>query len=182
MDVKNWGIVIGFYALMLIGSLSSARFVRSGQPSVAVVLIVNFGTTLLFTRVAGPFVLTPLIVCCILAAVTAIPWINQRTWLVMSWMAVTVMVPIALEWIGVLPRTSWIDGGSLNIVSDVVRTHGRFDELALAIGNLVFTAVVAWLLVAIHRRRWVGQRQLFILAWHLRQLLPQTRGRSSTQW
>jgi serine/threonine protein kinase len=181
MEVKNWGIVIGFYSLMLFGSLCSARFARRGQPSVTVVLIVNFGTALLFTRVAGPFVLTPLMVCCTLAAVTAIPWINQRPWVVMSWMAATVMIPIVFEWVGVLPRTSRIDGGHMIIISDVVRTHGRFDELALAIGNLLFTGVVAWLLVAINRRRRVGQRQLFILAWHLRQLLPQTRWRWPTQ-
>jgi hypothetical protein len=41
------------------------------------------------------------------------------------------------------------------------------------IANLVFTGVVALLLVAIHRRRRVSERQLFILAWHLRQLMPQ---------
>jgi hypothetical protein len=33
--------------------------------------------------------------------------------------------------------------------------------------------VVALLLVAIHRRRRVSERQLFIQAWHLRQLMPQ---------
>ena len=181
LDVKNWGIVLGFYSLMLIGSLFSARFVRSGQPSVAVVLIVNFGTALLFTRIAGPFVLTPLLMCCTLAALTAIPWLNQRPWVVMSWMVAAVMVPIVFEWVGVLPRTSRIEGGTLIIISDVVRTHGRFDELALAIGNLLFTGVVAWLLVAISRRRRLGQRQLFIAAWHLRQLLPQTRWRWPTQ-
>ena len=39
MDVKSWGIVLGFYSLMVIGSLFSAWFARSGQPLVAVVLI-----------------------------------------------------------------------------------------------------------------------------------------------
>jgi hypothetical protein len=162
---------------MVIGALSSARFARSGRPSLAIALGINFAASLVFTRVAGPFVLTPLVTCSMLVALTAIPSLNQRAWLAMAWMVATVMAPILLEWAGVLPTTWWIGDGSMTIVSDLVHTHGRFDELALVFGNLVFALVVAWLLVVINRRQRLGQRQLFVLAWHLRQLLPEgTRG------
>jgi len=175
MDVKNWGILVALYGLMLLGSLSAVRSVRRGQPSVTVALIVNFATALMFTRIAGPFVLTPLLVCCTLVALTPIPWLNQRPWVVMIWMVATVMIPIVFEWVGFLPATWRIGDGHMIVISDLVRTHGRFDELALVIGNLVFTGVVAWFLIVINRSRRISQRRLFILAWHLRQLLPQTK-------
>jgi hypothetical protein len=39
---------------------------------------------------------------------------------------------------------------------------------------------VTWFLIVISRRRRVGQRHLSILAWHLRQVLPQTKRRWPT--
>ena len=175
LDVKNWPMIIGFYGLVLVGALSATRFSRTGRPSAAVVLIVNFGMSLLFTRIAGPFVLTPLMVCCTLAAVTSIPWINRRTWVVVTWTVSAIMVPVILEWLGWLPKTWGIHDGQMTIISDIIRSHGRADELALLFANLLFTLVVGLFLLAIIRRRRLGQRMLYTQTWHLRQLLPNAK-------
>jgi serine/threonine-protein kinase len=184
MEIKNWGNVIVIYGLMLLGAALATYHARSGRPSAPGALVVTFGIALMFPRLAGPFVITPLLVCCVLAALTAIPSLTERPWIVMIWMVVAVMTPIGLEWVGWFPVTWAIGDGSMTIVSDVVHTRGRYDELALMIANLVFTGVVAWLLVAIHQRRRVSERQLFILAWHLRQLMPQRNrpGSVVTRW
>jgi len=86
-----------------------------------------------------------------------------------------VMLPIVLEWVGFLPKTWQIGEGAMIVISDFVRTHGRIDELSLVFTNLLFTMVVALMLLLVNRRRRDGQRQLFIQAWHLRQLLPHAK-------
>ena len=175
MEIKNWPMVIGFYGVILIAALSSAQFARTGKPSVAVVLAVNMAIAVLFTRIAGPFVLTPLMVCSTVVAITAIPWINQRSWIVIAWTVIAVLLPIALEWNAILPKTWEIAGGRMTIISDVIRTHGLRDELALVFSTLLFTIVLGMFSLAISKRRRLGQEQLFVQAWHLRQLLPSAK-------
>ncbi len=175
LEIKDWPLLIGFFGLVLIGALAAAQFARTGRPVPLVVMVVNFGLSLLFTRLAGPYILTPLMICCALVTLTPNPWINQRTWVVVTWTLVTVMAPIVLEWVGFLPTTWKIGEGAMIIVSDFVRTHGWLDEISLVFANLLFTMTVAVLLLMINRRRREGQRMLFIQAWHLRQLLPHAK-------
>ena len=175
VEVENWPLLIGFYALLLVGALSALQASRTGRPAVSVVLLINLGIAILFTRLASPFVLTPLMICCALVAITPIAWINQRTWVTVAWTFVAVMSPIVLEWVGFLPKTWGVGEGAMVVVSDFVRTHGHRDELALVFGNLLFTLVVALMLLTINRERRANQRLLFVQAWHLRQLLPSVK-------
>ncbi len=175
MEVKNWPMVIGFYGVSVVAALSSAQFARTGKPSVVVVLIVNLALTVLWTRFAGPFVLTPLMVCCAIIAITAIPWINQRMWVVVTWTAIAVLLPIALEWWQILPKTWEIAGGRMTIMSDVIKTQGLRDELSLIFSTVLFALVIGIFTLGISKRRRLGQQQLFVQAWHLRQLLPSTK-------
>ena len=175
MQIKNWPMVIGFYGVAAIAALASAQFARTGKPSVAVVLAVNLALAVLWTRIAGPFVLTPLFVCCAIIAITAIPWINQRRWIVVTWTMIAVLLPIMLEWWSVLPKTWEIAGGRMTIMSDVIQTHGLFDELSLIFATLLFTIVIGMFTLGISKRRRLGQQQLFVQAWHLRQLLPSAK-------
>ena len=60
LDVKNWGVIVACYATILVGVFTSWRHIRTGHPSVPVVLGITFVLAILFTRIASPFVLTPL--------------------------------------------------------------------------------------------------------------------------
>ena len=175
MEIKNWPMVIGFYGVVLVAALSSRVFARTGKPSVAVVLAVNLALAVLFTRIAGPFVLTPLMICCAIVAITAVPWVNQRSWILVAWTVTTVLLPILLEWASILPKTWEIAGGRMTVISDVIRTHGFVDELALVFSTLLFTLVLGGFTLGISKRRRLGQEQLFVQAWHLRQLLPSAK-------
>ncbi len=175
IDIKNWPMVIGFYGVLAVAALSSAHFARTGKPSVVVVLAVNLAIAVLFTRIASPFVLTPLMVCCTVVAITAIPWINQRPWVVYAWTVTAVLLPIALEWLGVLPKTWEIAGGRMTVISDIIKTEGLRDELALIFSAVLFTNVLGIFALAISKRRRLGQQQLYVQAWHLRQLLPSAK-------
>ncbi|MBA3458349.1 MAG: serine/threonine protein kinase [Deltaproteobacteria bacterium] len=175
VEVKNWSLLIAFYGLTALGALSAAYFSRTGRPSSAVVLVISLLMSLTFTRVAGPFVLTPVMICCALVAITSMPRINERFPIVMGWTLIAVMLPVVLEWVGALPKTWDIAEDHLRIISDVIHTRGWIDELALVFGNLVFMVTVAVMLVLVNRSRRASQRQLFIQAWHLRQLLPHAK-------
>ncbi len=175
VEIKNWPLVIGFYGLVLVGALSAVQAARTGRPVASVALLINLGLAILFTRLAGPFILTPVMICCALVGITPIPWINERTWVIVAWTLGAVMVPIVLEWVNFLPKTWEIGEGVTRVVSDFVRTHGRVDEVGLVFGNLLFTMVVAMMLLTVNRQRRASQRQLFVQAWHLRQLLPSVK-------
>ena len=175
LEIKNWSLLVAFYGMTALGALSAAYFARSGRPTAAVVLVISMLMSITFTRVAGPFVLTPVMICCALVGITSMHRINERSALVIGWTVLAVMLPIVLEWLELLPKTWDISEGNLRIISDVVRTHGLIDELALVFGNLVFVLTVALMLVMVNRSRRAGQRQLFIQAWHLRQLLPHAK-------
>jgi serine/threonine-protein kinase len=172
LDVKNWAVIVACYATVTLGIVASWIHIRTGRPSVPVVLVVTFALSLLFTRVASPFVLTPLLICCALAALTSIPAIADRPWLVMSWTSVTVITPFLCEALGLLPRTWWITSTNMVIAGDLFYARGRDEEIALVITHVLFTLVVGWLAVAISRRRLASQRQLHVQAWHLGQLVP----------
>jgi serine/threonine-protein kinase len=171
-DIKNWPAVIGFYGTLLVGALAAMRSARTGRPSVPVVLGVNLLIAVLFTRLAGPFVLTPLMACAALAAAVSIPWINARTWVVVGWALIAVLAPVLAEWLELLPRTWKIGDGRMTVISDIVQSHGRTTELSLIFANTLFTVVIALFILSITRRRRLAQQQLFVQAWHLRQLLP----------
>jgi serine/threonine-protein kinase len=175
LEVKNWPVVGAFFGCVALGIAASVQNYRVGRPSVAVTLTVNLALALLFTRVAGPFVLTPLVIAGLLVGLTQISWLNERIWVVVGWTAVAVMLPIIFEWVDLLPNTWAISDGSMIIQSDVIRTHGLFEELCLVFTSLLFTIVIGIFALTVNRRRRRSQRALFIHAWHLRQLVPATR-------
>jgi hypothetical protein len=175
LEVKNWPPLLAFYGCVALGIAQTASNIKSGKPSIAVILVVNLAGTLLFSRVAGPFVLTPLIVAAALAGLTPIPWINERKWLIIGWAVTAATLPVFLEWLHVLPKTWSIKDGAMMINSDIFRTHGPLEEVLLTFVNAVFTLVVALFAASISHRRRVSQNALFIHAWHLRQLIPNAR-------
>jgi hypothetical protein len=136
---------------------------------------INLALAILFTRIAGPFVLTPLLISCALVAMTTIPWLNARPWVVIGWTVVAVLAPIILEWIGAMPKTWAISNGRMQIMSDLIRSHGRLEEIALVVISVLFTIIIALLALALSRRRQTAQRALYVHAWHLRQLIPSVR-------
>jgi serine/threonine-protein kinase len=172
LDVKNWMAIGACYAALTVGLVASWVHTRTGRPSVPVVLGVTFSLAILFTRIASPFVLTPLLVCCALAAITSIPAIAERAWLVMAWTFAAVVAPFVCEWLGVLPTTWRITSRSIEIGGDLFYARGRAEEIALILAHVLFTLVVGWLALGISRSRLSAQRQLYVQAWHLGQLVP----------
>ncbi len=179
LDVKNWTLIGAFYGAIGLGLVASYFNYRSGKPAVPAVLAVNLAVVVLFTRVAGPFVLTPLVICCLVVGIIAIPWLNKHAGILLAYVAIVVMLPFVFEWLHVLPGTWSISSGAMMIQSDVFQTHGTFDEVSLVSVNLLFTLVVALLALGISRRQRRSERALLVHAWHLRHLVGPIRSWAS---
>lgn len=121
----------------------------------------------------GPFVLTPTLICGILLALTAVPWFNDRRWMVVAWTVAATMTPFVLEWLGVWTSTWHMDAAEGLVSRGVVFPPGHAATTVLAnVGALVVVGAFARRVA--HDRR-DAQRELFVQAWHLQQLLPRTR-------
>jgi serine/threonine protein kinase len=172
LEIGSWPMLIACYATVGVGIATSWVHTRTGRPLVPVVLAVTFALALVFTRIASPFVLTPLLICCALAGITSIPAIAERPWLVLAWTFAAVTAPFAGEWLGLLPRTWEITSSMMVITGNMIRAGGHPEEIALIVTHVLFTLVVGWLALEISRRRLTAQRQLYVQAWHLGQLVP----------
>jgi hypothetical protein len=135
---------------------------------------------IIFTRISGPFILTPIVICAALMQLAAMRHVAERLWIPLLWSALVVLTPFVLEWTGVLNETYTIAGGIVASRSTVFDMRAGIDEAVLVVANFVFITSAGMVAVFISRRRLDAQRQLQVQAWHLHQLLP-TAKRWQTQ-
>jgi hypothetical protein len=121
----------------------------------------------------GPFLITPIVLCAILLSATSTPWLNRRLWAILLWTIVASVLPIALEYAGLLSP-------SFTLTPAGIVSHGAvFDPTRMMPELIVLGHVAAICLVAVYARglgrdRSDAQRRLFLQAWHLRHLLPKS--------
>jgi serine/threonine-protein kinase len=175
MDVKSWTALLAFYALLGLGAALAWRNSLRGYSSMPVTLVMTMLVALMFTRISGPFILTPVVICACLMQLAAIRTIAERLWLVVLWTFAAVMLPFLLEWFGVIDPTYEVKKGFIVSTSRIFDMRSGIDEATLVISNFLFITAAGMVAVFISRRRMTAQRQLQIQAWHLRQLLPTAR-------
>jgi serine/threonine-protein kinase len=175
LDIRNLPLLLGFYAMIALTAAWSWLRSRSGREGFQVALVLNMLLAVLFSRVAGPFMLTSVFVCAVIGALSLTSWAHRRPVILFAWIAVTVMGPLVLEWTGVIGKTWGITASGIWTDSVMFGLHGWREELALVMANLVFIsilAIFAWN-VGVSRSR--AMRAVRIQAWHLAQLLPASR-------
>jgi eukaryotic-like serine/threonine-protein kinase len=172
VEVRSWPLVLGFLGAMAGMAVISWLSYRRGATIVPVALAATFVATLLASRIAGPFVLTPVITCGMILGLSAMPALAARPWLLATWIALTVVVPVGLERLGVLGRTTWIDGDTLMLRSAAIDGDPRTVIVALVVAQVVLLAMAGRFARVISRERREADRRQHIQAWHLRQLLP----------
>jgi serine/threonine-protein kinase len=175
MEVKSWPAVFGFYGLLALGAAVAWRNAKQNLTNVPLTLVMTGLVAIMFTRISGPFVLTPIVICACLFQITSIGRLNERLWLILGWTATVVMLPLVLEWLGVIHESYTVTHGAVVSFSDMFDMRTSFDESVLVAANVVFLLATAVVAVFLSRRRLEAQRQLQIQAWHLRQLLPAAR-------
>ena len=183
LEVQNWVLVGAFFGTLTICLLVALDSAWKGRASLGAVLITNLALAILFSRILGPFILTPLAICCMLVGITSIRRINAQRWLVVVWTLTAVLLPIVLEWTGTLPQTWAIVKGATVVYSAMFESLGtRAEAASLVVANTVFTLVVGGVALAFSLKRQASQRELFVREWHLSQLIPHGETADKRPW
>ena len=172
LRVESWPLVIGFFAAVAGMAVVSELSYRRGASIAPIALAATFLTALMTSRLAGPFVLTPVVIEGIALGLMATGPLIGRPWIVIAWLAAALVVPIGLEALGVFARTWWFDGDTIRIRSAVVHGSDAAREVALIAAHILFIAMAVLFSRATSRDRRDAERRLHIQAWHLRHLLP----------
>jgi serine/threonine-protein kinase len=181
--VRRYDIVLVVNALSLALAAAAWRIHRKPERKLWEMLVYATGNVVMIaamTRMAGPFTFVPALTCVVIMSVMAYPVFLERSWLIMGMLAVGYVTPIFLELGDVLPSTFEIKGGTLISHAGALSLEGR-PTLVLLISASIATVVIAGILARRNYRAGRdAQRQLVILSWHLRQLLPTKRLRNVT--
>ena len=172
LHVRNWTLLAGFAVVVVLLMLLSLRSAHTGIQSLAAVLTVNCLGIMLFSRIASPFILTPIVLMGLVLSFSASPRLLTRRWLLIGWVVVTVMLPIVLELVHAIPQTWKVQGGLIQAVSEMYDLDGPAEAVALIVANLGLIIIGTFYAISISSARRKAQRDLQIQAWHLRQLLP----------
>ncbi len=172
LDVTNWSLQIAAWCLVAMLAAIMWAGKHTGVTRLFPALIVNLSAVFVFSRIFGPFIITPVATVGILLSFTASPRLMARRWLIAVWATLAVMLPILAEAVGILPRTWWIADGAIISTSQMVKIHGSRDEIWLVVANAVWIAIVSSYAIGTNRRRRELQRQLHIQRWHLQQTIP----------
>ncbi len=176
LQVKSWPQLIAVStAVALLAGLSYLHW-RTGKVPVAVHLALNLVAIALLSRLAGPFMLTPMIICGVLLSATAVPWLNDRPLAVVGFAVAAVVLPFALELLGVFTRAWQISPEGVVSKSAVFAPSGEIGMISGFAANLILTVIVALFARAVSRDRRLAQRDLQSQTWHLHQLLPRRAG------
>jgi serine/threonine-protein kinase len=172
LDVTNWSLQIAAWGLVAMLAAIMWAGKHTGVTRLFPALIVNLSAVFVFSRIFGPFIITPVATVGILLSFTASPRLMERRWLIAVWATLAVMLPIVAEAVGILPRTWWIADGAIISTSQMVKIHGSRDEIWLVAANAIWIAIVSSYAIGTNRRRRELQRQLHIQRWHLQQTIP----------
>jgi eukaryotic-like serine/threonine-protein kinase len=172
VEVASWPWLLAFYGVLAFMTAFAWHGTREGKVSPYVSMLGNCALALVWTRIASPFVLAPVMICGALIAVASHPWNQHRKWTIFAWAAITVVLPFALEASGVLGETWRIGGDALHVGSALYVLDGAAATALLFTANLLFVLLVGAFALVITQRARNAQRDLHIHSWHLRHLVP----------
>lgn len=174
MPVQDWRPVaaMGITATVcFVATVANARAQRV-PPWRQVLVFVLFSLLCLMSGFTlGPLVAVPTLIATFVAALQTHPSLRMRQ-LVLGIGVGMFVVMAGLEWAGVLPRQYDFVDGELHVLPVTVaftETPTRLLLLLSAVGAIVATALFVSNVRGAQAR---AQRQVSLLGWHLRQLLP----------
>jgi serine/threonine-protein kinase len=172
LPVRSWptlGAV--FVGVVGLGAFGLAM-ARSGRPRVVMFVLLWDLFLVVLARAFGPWVLAPAMVAVSSAVVIALPQLVDRLWFVLVSAFVTLLAPLALEWLGILSPTWSLHDGVLEARSATFYLGGARGFIVLVVAHvamLVFNILFAWTVARTSR---AAHHRAEMQAWHLRKLVP----------
>jgi serine/threonine-protein kinase len=180
--VMNLPFVLGIVVYLGIHSAIVWRITQR-PASKSLMLYIAFGNSLLaalLSRSLGSMIIVPAVTCIMALSLTSYPQLIDRRWIVIGFLVTSWVAPVVLEQLGVLQKTWEIVGNHVVLSSHVMAIGGVHTFLLLTCSNVATFVVFALFASAVATSRRDAMQRSEIQAWHLRQLLPQTRGRQAT--
>jgi eukaryotic-like serine/threonine-protein kinase len=175
--VRSWSLGLGFLVLALVLSAAAWQIVARPQRTLremAVYAAGNAALVALLGRMLGPFLIVPAVVCVLTMSMMSYPSFARRSPILVAFMSIGWLVPIALEQLGLLRPTWAVVNGSLVSWSYAIDVNGSSTIVLVLVTTFVTITVAGFLSGAYVRAHLDAKHQLVAQAWHLRQLLPAT--------
>ncbi|HEY8145301.1 MAG TPA: serine/threonine-protein kinase [Kofleriaceae bacterium] len=164
------GLVIVTAVYMFVGS-------RLESPST---LVMTIGVWLGFACIAstcsvfGVYTILPAFIAT--SAVSTVQFGRRLpSWVPLSGACLSVLVPVVLEWLGLLAPSHNFEGGTIEILPRMIAFPGRGTEPLLLFLTLAAIVLPAFYAIRQHRVLDEANRRLHMYAWQLQRLLPPAR-------
>jgi len=163
---------------MLVMGAVSLYNIKAAQPLTGLVVIGNAVIITVLARMFSPFLIAPGIAAALAMAMVFTPrfsWLGHGFTIAVS-MILSILGPLALEYLGVLDPTMGFEGSKVVFHAPVIGEHSSIPVLIA--GTLYVAALIAGacLIAEIMRaRNRAAHRHLLMQAWQLRQLVPASK-------
>ena len=175
LDVKDWTLQLSFLGVVAILCGLAYRAMVTNVSRLKSMFLVNLLGIVMFSRILGPFMLTPIMTLGVLQSFSSSPRLLAKPLWIWTWLAAAVLVPVGLELSGIFPRTFNFHAGVISTESQFYFLHGSISELVLVLANVVVIAICVRFMVALSINRELAHKKLLIQSWHLEQMLPAKR-------
>jgi len=172
MTVRSWPWLLALNAVLLALVGITWWSSRTGRVSVPLAMVVNLALVIVWSRLAGPLMLTPILVCGVMIGLSVNPALIGRKWALIAWGVLASTTPILLEALGVLEQTWSVDRGMVLVRSVIFDSPGTIDAAVLIAANTVFVATIGLYVAATARQAHEAKRRIHLQKWHLEQMLP----------
>jgi serine/threonine-protein kinase len=172
LHIASWTALGALFAVASAMSLLNLYNARTGRVPLWLALAGHLAVVVAFSRIAGPFVLTPLLACGIAIAIGSHRAVADRPWIAIAWLVVAIALPVALELAGVLASTWRLGPDGLVSGGTIFDGRSTSDAIGILLGTVALAVVVGRFALSLTRARRRAQRTAHVQAWHLGQLLP----------
>ncbi len=175
IGVRSWGEVATFYGALTVVMTTFWALYKAGRTSVVANMLGTLVLSLAFSRVLGPWILTPIVIVGASFAISANPWLEKRRTILIGWVWLLLLAPVLLEAAHIFAPTYFVGAEGIMSISRLLEGASPADPYALVLGHLIVLTSVALFAAQANKITRKLRHEVRIQAWHLGQLLPAGR-------
>jgi hypothetical protein len=179
MGIKSWTWLVALYGALAAVAAIMWRSSRTGLYNIRLGLAINLVVAVLFSRVCGIFLVTPIFLSGIMLTHTTTQWLIERRWMIVGWTVAAFLVPAALEYAGLFMGSWEVTDTAIIGHSEIFGMSGVFADTTFFLVNIALVSMVGLISARIHSAAKQAKRALAIQAWHLNHLLPESTSSSA---
>jgi serine/threonine-protein kinase len=175
MGVRSWGAVTLMHAAWLVAAavgFLAARGSRADDKANLPMLLTGGFAIACSAALLGPYFLLPQFALIYAMMFILIPPDRARRGLVVAMSLLTMLVPAALGWTGVLPRPYELHQDAVTVRAWMLHFPPAPTELFLVLTNVVALLTACLMTSNVREALTAAQERLHVQAWQLRQMLP----------